>query len=47
MAEDSDDYFYYIVGYTSGGTAYGTTWEEMGVDSELPYEVKVRKKYEK
>ncbi len=30
MAEDSDDYFYYIVGYTSGGTAYellGKKWE--------------------
>jgi hypothetical protein len=26
---DSDDTFYYIVGYTSGGAPYGVTWEEM------------------
>lgn len=27
--EDSDDFFAYIAGYTSGGAAYGVTWEEM------------------
>ena len=25
---DSDERFYYIVGYTSGGAPYGITWEE-------------------
>lgn len=27
--EDSDDTFYYIAGYTSGGAPFGITWEEM------------------
>ncbi|MDQ2086148.1 hypothetical protein RBH29_06850 [Herbivorax sp. ANBcel31] len=26
---NSDDRFYYIAGYTSGGAPYGITWEEM------------------
>lgn len=26
---DSDENFYYIVGYTSHGFPYGTTWEEI------------------
>ena len=26
---DSDDTFAYIAGYTSGGAAFGVTWEEM------------------
>lgn len=26
---ESDHYFAYIVGYTSGGAPYGITWEEM------------------
>ncbi|MGI6486832.1 MAG: hypothetical protein GX964_03470 [Syntrophomonadaceae bacterium] len=25
---DSDEYFYYIAGYTSGGAPFGITWEE-------------------
>lgn len=25
---ESDEYYYYIVGYTSGGAPYGITWEE-------------------
>ena len=29
---DSDDYFYYIAGYTPGGAPYGVTWEEMGLE---------------
>ena len=33
---DSNDQFYYISGYTSGGAPYGVTWEEMGLE---PYEV--------
>lgn len=30
--EDSDDTFYCIAGYTSGGAPYGITWEEMGLE---------------
>jgi hypothetical protein len=30
---DSDDTFYFIAGYTSGGAPYGVTWEEAG---EIP-----------
>jgi hypothetical protein len=30
--ENSDDTFYYIAGYTSGGAPYGITWEEMGLE---------------
>lgn len=30
--EDSDDQFFFIAGYTSNGAAYGTTWEEMGLE---------------
>ncbi|RBP58460.1 hypothetical protein DES36_12329 [Alkalibaculum bacchi] len=26
--EDSDEFFYYIAGYTSNGFAYGITWEQ-------------------
>lgn len=34
---NSNDTFYYIVGYTSGGAPYGVTWEEMGLSPwELP-----------
>jgi len=29
---DSDDTFYYITGYTSGGAPFGLTWEEMGLE---------------
>jgi hypothetical protein len=32
---DSDDRFFFIAGYTSGGAPYGVTWEELGL---LPYE---------
>lgn len=34
---DSDDTFYYIAGYTSGGAPYGVTSEEFG-DLELDTE---------
>lgn len=34
LYSDSDDHFAFIAGYTSGGAAYGITWEEMG---ELPF----------
>ena len=40
--EDSDDWFAYIAGYTSGGAPYGLTWEDVGIDPELPYDEKVR-----
>jgi hypothetical protein len=34
---DSDDRFFYIAGYTSGGAAYGVTWEELGLEPwEMP-----------
>lgn len=39
--KDCDDRFAFIAGYTSGGAAFGTTWEEMGIDSMLPFEEKV------
>ncbi len=32
MYSDSNDEFYYIVGYTSGGAPYGITWTEMGLE---------------
>jgi len=32
---DSDDTFFFIAGYTSGGAPYGVTWAEMGME---PYE---------
>ena len=32
---NSDDRFFYIAGYTSGGAPYGVTWEEMDM---LPYD---------
>ena len=41
--EDCDDRFAFIAGYTSGGTSYGTTWEEIGIDPELPFEKKVER----
>jgi len=29
---DQRDQFFYIAGYTSGGTPYGVTWDEMGLE---------------
>ncbi|HIX14126.1 MAG TPA: hypothetical protein H9740_00110 [Candidatus Hungatella pullicola] len=29
---EQDDIFFFIAGYTSGGTPYGVTWEEMGLE---------------
>lgn len=40
--DDCDDRFAYIVGYTSGGAAYGLQWEDVGIDPDLPFEEKVR-----
>ena len=33
----SDDRFFFIAGYTSGGAPYGVTWEEIGLEPwEMP-----------
>lgn len=37
-----NDEFAYIVGYTGWGFPYGVTWEEMGIDPDLPFEEKVK-----
>ena len=34
--------FAYIAGYTPGGAPYGVRWEDVGIDSELPFEEKVQ-----
>ena len=39
---DMDGTFSYIAGYTPGGAPYGVTWEEVGIDSGLPFDEKVR-----
>lgn len=31
-AIEQDGTFYFIAGYTDGGTPYGVTWEEMGLE---------------
>lgn len=35
---DLDDRFAFIAGYTSGGSPYGTTWEELELEPYAPYE---------
>jgi len=35
--ENSDENFYFIAGYTSGGAPYGVTWDE--VDEKSPWEI--------
>ena len=39
---DMDGDFAYIAGYTPGGAPYGVRWEDVGIDSERPFEEKVR-----
>lgn len=39
---DMDGDFAFIAGYTPGGAPYGVRWEDVGIDSELPFEEKVR-----
>ena len=39
---DMDGEFAYIAGYTSSGAPYGVRWEDVGIDSELPFEEKVQ-----
>ena len=43
LGEDMDDTFAFIAGYTPGGFPYGTTWEELGIDPELPLLEKERR----
>ena len=40
--EDSDENFYFIAGYTDGGTPYGMTWEEI-IAQELSFRGAVKK----
>ena len=42
LYSDMDDNFAFIAGYTPGGAPYGVTWEQVGIDFELPYDEKVR-----
>ena len=42
MHSDMDGTFAYIAGYTPGGAPYGVTWEEVGIDSDLPFDEKVQ-----
>ena len=42
MFSDMDGTFAFIAGYTPGGAPYGVTWEQVGIDSELPFEEKIR-----
>ena len=37
---EQDDMFCYIAGYTSCGMPYGLTWEEVGIDGDLPFDIK-------
>ena len=39
---DMDGDFAFIAGHTPGGAPYGVRWEDVGIDSELPFEEKVR-----
>ena len=39
---DMEGDFAYIAGYTSGGAPYGVRWEDVGIDSDLPFEEKIR-----
>ena len=42
LHSDMDGTFAYIAGYTPGGAPYGVTWEEVGIDSDLPFDEKVQ-----
>lgn len=39
---EQDGMFCYIAGYTSGDAPYGVTWEEVGIDSNLLFDIKVK-----
>lgn len=34
---ESNEYFSFIAGYTSGGAAYGSTWEEFNPEDHEKY----------
>ncbi len=42
LYSDMDGTFAFIAGYTPGGAPYGVTWEEVGIDSDLPFDEKVQ-----
>ena len=42
LYSEMDGTFAFIAGYTSGGAPYGLTWEQVGIESDLPFEEKVR-----
>lgn len=42
LYSDMDRGFAYIAGYTPGGAPYGVRWEEVGIDSDLPFDEKVQ-----
>ena len=42
LYSDMDGTFAFIAGYTSGGAPYGVTWEQVGIDSDLSFDEKVR-----
>lgn len=42
LHSEMDGTFAFIAGHTSGGAPYGLTWEQAGIDSDLPFEEKVR-----
>ena len=42
LHSDMDGTFAYIAGYTPGDAPYGVTWEEVGIDSDLPFDEKVQ-----
>ena len=42
LYSDMDSTFAYIAGYTPGGAPYGVTWEEVGIDTDLPFDEKVQ-----
>ena len=39
---DMDGDFAFIADYTPGGAPYGVRWEDVGIDSELPFEEIIR-----
>lgn len=42
LYSEMDGTFAFIAGHISGGAPYGLTWEQAGIDSDLPFEEKVR-----
>lgn len=42
LYSDMDGTFAFIAGYTSGGAPYGVTWEQVGINLDLPFNEKIR-----